>query len=1355
MSNVSQDLLLSDPRQAVIAPSILLELRRSDVDYSSYLTFLVQDIALGRTPLEWGDHLATDGILSVAKECWVAAGVPQPMVDEKYQAAKESWEGRTARYVQEIQGLSLEYKGRLAHDQREQVESLLREAKHQAEQDWYDLATETLGEARTILGQALTAMGEEREGERAQLLRSIDDLWQRLADPDSFPPGTEDEKALNRLLNAARQILEQPGWNAKQIHRIVNVAQALCDGSTLDLRAVANALGEKYEEPKAFPLIARERSDTAKATIEALQEAARVEPIDAQQRQRQEQSERVHRSAKQQRISKGFIRAERMFKEALQLWPGNEAAAKNLASMLQQLGRTEDAIDVLKQGVEHAQERLPFYNLLTNFCTDAGRFDEARDYAQKALRLSGDARAEIGVLTSLVTLEVKVGNIAQAIEYCDTILRLNPRHEHFRKERERLRAMLAGQVAVPTESRVEPALEFVPEPAIHVTALLAEDLERCELTKISPAILKTSDPNKLVERAERLSRTGGEWNPQQPKERADYFLQAAKIVLLAFGTREIKDPIARNLQQYLNKYTGAMGDYFLSRGQMDSARAYFLEHVRLFKDNLPSFTLYRIANYFQTFVPREEDMGILVRRRIPSSTRSVVTVLNRALDVVQPGERLDLGRGLVEIACANRIIYEIVLRELKSQPSFASRLFDLLQNVVREYSVHTITEATRDLFSQVVQHRRVSIERQEDYLRRIIEAASDRRRLSEADALLQELTNFQVEWNSTDRSLFVRVREIGREGVRYSQESRFEDKDYLANSVSISAERFLRLLDDAPTYLGRAYFSRIVYRFRRLVEEEHRKLRLVSLPDLVPTIVKTAWLIANEQRECHIEITNRGESGAQDVSVRILESETGDYATDSRSYAVPGGSIYARPHSVTVAIPISLQREAASKDAVDLRVKLEYYDRESRKKETDSIRLRLSLRDEVPFTPIDNPYRTGLPVREREMFVGRDQFVEELVREMTRHERTSAVVIYGQKRSGKTSILHHIELNVPDWAMPVYFSMQTVLMEEDIVPGMFYLIADEIARKCREKGIGDEIGSLTWEQLTSPPGPSLQFRMYLDRIRQSPGVRLILLIDEFTELAVRIDEGKIDRSVMKYLKSLIEQGFFSCVLSGIDTMPQVLKRYSNELAVSDPRLVGYLNHDPAAELIERPILLPDNRSRFISKQVVDEIIRLTAGSPYYIQFVCHRLVEYLNRTQNPTATGADVDRVVAEMTQGSTRLDPFTKFDNLFRYKEDETRDTRETSLEGLFLYLLADETRTRLFAPFSAVRQRASFVDEAELLTIADQLEERLIIDRAHGPVRQYRIIVDLFRRWINANRPMDSEALNAFRAKLERMVA
>jgi tetratricopeptide (TPR) repeat protein len=182
---------------------------------------------------------------------------------------------------------------------------------------------------------------------------------------------------------------------------------------------------------------------------------SRVQAIDLQQRQRQEQSGKIQHQGNLARTKHLFPEAENYFKQALQLWPGNEAAAKNFATMLRQLGRTGEAISVLENAVPYAQEQLPIYNLLTNFCTDAGKFSNARNYGQKALKLCGDATAEIGVLTSLTTLEVKAGNIHQALEYCDAILRINPKHEHFRKERKRLEAVLSG---ISTDIRFEPTL---------------------------------------------------------------------------------------------------------------------------------------------------------------------------------------------------------------------------------------------------------------------------------------------------------------------------------------------------------------------------------------------------------------------------------------------------------------------------------------------------------------------------------------------------------------------------------------------------------------------------------------------------------------------------------------------------------------------------------------------------------------------------------------------------------------------------------------------------------------------------------------------------------------------------------
>ena len=61
----------------------------------------------------------------------------------------------------------------------------------------------------------------------------------------------------------------------------------------------------------------------------------------------------------------------------------------------------------------------------------------------------------------------------------------------------------------------------------------------------------------------------------------------------------------------------------------------------------------------------------------------------------------------------------------------------------------------------------------------------------------------------------------------------------------------------------------------------------------------------------------------------------------------------------------------------------------------------------------------------------------------------------------------------------------------------------------------------------------------------------------------------------------------------------------SELPISKP--------DEARRLIDEPIRIGgrqgDSRYR---EQAIDRILNLTAGSPFYIQIICNRLVEYMN-----------------------------------------------------------------------------------------------------------------------------------------------
>lgn len=1412
MSIISRDLLASDQQHVVFSPSVLVQLRQGKVSYSTYFTLLTQDIAEGLTPAEWGERLAAEGKLTVARECWQQAGLTAEAMREKYAQALGHWNKLIISQLTALTQTRSRLQRFKEYKQKDDDYYLAqcREAEKYAGLEWFDLTYEILDELQTYLNDLERDLEQQYEQQRNQLLAERDQLLTSFNQSElELPAGEEGREAGQRLLTDLEQLLSTARWNGKIARRRLDAARALANGGAYNREEIARLLGEKvmvatepvteqedelmllirsYQraedaesspaqetmEHKAQPEI--EPAETSVAALESTIPAYAPAPGQDRDAEFRDESMKLQKRAEIERTThKNFQTAEKLFKEALRLWRGNDTARKNYASMLRQLDRVKDAIVVLEGGVEYAQERLPIYNLLINYYTDAGQIEKAREYGNRALRLVGDARSEIGVLTSLYTLEIKAHDYRKALEHATAILRLNPGHEQMRKNQMRLEETLRGD-GQPTETLYETP-ETVTELDVEISLLIREDLENCELSKVSPRVLHAPTVTSVLTELERLENAARSLYAQQYRERADHYLQAAKLIsqfLLdkkqaadAQASGQISEDAIRKLERELGDalgiYTGIMGDRYYASGNMDSARDYFLEHVRVRRHTLFGPSLRRIAKYFQSFIPERIDLlGRIAENEQRAAWVVLAEIIDTTLREAESAIQEDIARGVLELACTSHLAVEYISRAIRTSSDYRDMFQRVLELLRKQQSSQQQLYASRpeDIFLHLVNNRQVSIRQQENQLGNLIASVGDQYRLVEAEREMNWFADVQSEWSKTDRQSFLSLRELIRDGTNYfTRVGQFSDREHLARAIITRAESLRKNLDSEPTSLGKTYFARIVYQLKRLIENDFQELQQSSLPILKARVVQTRWSKYNQERECHIEVINEGQSPANEVGLRVLPSETGDYLDDPRLH--PVDSVLPWPHAVTVPIPVALKTEndqVRLKDAIDLRIQIEYHDRERTTKQTPLIRLRLSLRDQVPFTRVVNPYQTGLPITNTRMFKGRQEMLEELATEMTYPDRTSAVVIYGQKRSGKTSILRNLETLLTthkpegyEHIIPVSFSMQTMLTkDENMTKGLFHLMAQDISDKCEDVGLGEKVGRLTWDELEQPPSPEAQFRTFLRKIKNLPSTRLVLLIDEFTELSARIDEGYIDRNIMKFLKSLIEQGYFSCVLCGIDSMTQILSKYANELAVSDPRRVDYLSHEAARELIEEPIRLADGSSRYSSEQVVEELIRLTAGSPYYIQFICHRLVEYMNReTRSPTITGADLDRVVRGLI---STLDQYTKFDNLTRYKGDESQDTYGTTLEGLFLYLLADETRHRPLAAFSAICQRAQFVPENELLNIADQLEGRQVIERSEGAVRQYRIVVDLYRRWINIKNPIDNDMLARFRQQLDK---
>ena len=73
---------------------------------------------------------------------------------------------------------------------------------------------------------------------------------------------------------------------------------------------------------------------------------------------------------------------------------------------------------------------------------------------------------------------------------------------------------------------------------------------------------------------------------------------------------------------------------------------------------------------------------------------------------------------------------------------------------------------------------------------------------------------------------------------------------------------------------------------------------------------------------------------------------------------------------------------------------------------------------------IVNPYIAGAPVTEQRMFFGREDVFSWIQNSLTGQYADHILVIHGQRRVGKTSVLKQLANRLPQKYMPVFFDLQ-------------------------------------------------------------------------------------------------------------------------------------------------------------------------------------------------------------------------------------------------------------------------------------------------------------------------------------------
>jgi HAMP domain-containing protein len=279
------------------------------------------------------------------------------------------------------------------------------------------------------------------------------------------------------------------------------------------------------------------------------------------------------------------------------------------------------------------------------------------------------------------------------------------------------------------------------------------------------------------------------------------------------------------------------------------------------------------------------------------------------------------------------------------------------------------------------------------------------------------------------------------------------------------------------------------------------------------------------------------------------------------------------------------------------------------------------------FQLIPNPYLAGRPLKAGSpLFFGREDLFA-FIGENLAAAHPNNLVLIGQRRTGKSSLLNQLPLRLGERFVPVNLDGQAIAADPGL-PSFFLNVATRIGFELEERGFKVSIPRLI--DFTDHPAQTFEHD-FLRRVRQVIGERhLVLMLDEFEELEAAARRGTLDASVFGVIRHLVQhEPALSLILCGTHRIEELASDYWNVLFnISLYKHVGSLDYGEAMRLIQEPVAGFGMRYDDLA---LDRMWRVTAGHPYFLQLLCHSMVNGHNRSGRSYVNISDVNSALDEI----------------------------------------------------------------------------------------------------------------------------
>ena len=1098
-----------------------------------------------------------------------------------------------------------------------------------------------------------------------------------------------------------------------------------------------------------------------------------VHHISLEKQDMQTQAEDPYASAKHaDLVEKDLEKAERLFRKCVSQNIRHDSAIKDLAMVLVRLERPGEAVELLENKRPDIEDKQSLDNTLITVYPAAGQYEKAIDLLIKTLNQTSEKGKKVYRYFQIASNYIKLGNYASAEDQFRQVLKLSPynitaqrslalclsKQDHYIEAEEILNRIQRNSPDRKTAAlleaveRVQRTGEFILddesiieiETALsHFSSELSEFaqffLERCAFDGVLPERVNDGkyigfekDIRYDIRRLEDIAKQLG---TKRPRNRSNYYLSAARIYF-DLGS----DP---NLfYRYLCRSFASRGDAAVSENKhLDTIQEWYCEALTVYDgDRGPHKDEQDAVNSLLRYL-----YSTLGHTRI-HLTPNTPTIDKVVRDVVENHPNTEkVFDAIVYLILHSRYAADKILNRLYSNESLRLRALQYLENMEAPAS-HPI-----ERFNDFVRPWNELRDKKFNKAR----AVSNKLRLLDNF----ELTTAWLEDNiilaadirsdlffTLDQQRIGELRRLLETALELCKQVTFEERERFCIQLCDHCQTLCLEIEESPTKLSVEDVYPIIEVIQRKVNAYLEELYETSKPQLTLRLAVESYFPDTDRKiEVQLVVQNeKGRSPAESLALVVEEDQASFMVTEpeiKRDESLRGGE------QSILKVPLRVTDETLISQTFSLPVYAQYRTRAGEQEKTSVENFSIRLYSEDEFETIKNPYARyaeGGVVGDAEMFFGRDELIQNIAQAIqTSRLQSKCVLVFGQKRSGKSSILYHLKERLKKDSKLLVLDLGSIgTLSEDSSMPLLYRILRRILTELEdtvEDRVDEGLPPLDFSipsdnEFYNHPDPLQRFedtfrglKRYVSKQESWYGVKVVLLIDEFQYIYDRILAGKIPQSFMQNWKALLQANYFHAVLVGQDVMPKFKLDFPNEFGTTQDERVTYLKPDDARSLIDEPIRIGGRQgeSRY-REQAIEQILELTAGSPFYIQMLCNRLVEYMNVKHARLVTEADVEQVKNELISGVNALD-LDKFDNLIN-SGDTSTDAISDDDALKVLKTIADNSRAG-----PCHRDRIDCETSLPIDTILDDLEKRDVVERRE---QFYQIQIRLFKEWLIANR-------------------